>query len=399
MKTLPMLCAVVVGSLFLSACQREQPVVEGAEASAARAPETRSLSVPISQPWAVAVRPGDGESPAVMAAISHQDNYLKLFEFDGRQPREVFSTPTGYHPDFVRWLDFDGDGRRDELLVIVEGEPLVKLGRYHQGEFSWQGQFPMTDEPPREAAVGDLDGDGHQDIVLSPYWGGEVFILWNKGEFDFELEALNGGFLVSFPSLADLDGDGRLDVVWSNREGGAVVVAYNRGERQFDIESVVYPPLGASTSTRRVHLGDLNGDGKPDLIAAFENTPQVWILYNVDGDFEVQREELPVPATPGYSEAVFDPATGLLALSEPNGVWLGRREGEDQTWVFRRLLDRVWMLDLQFQDIDNDGEQDLTMARTMGEEVKIVYGPLWEYATPVEAPSPEQGGDAERAGS
>ncbi len=120
---------------------------------------------------------------------------------------------------------------------------------------------PRLVDPSRPGVgVGDLDGDGDDDVLFA--WGGGSFIGWNEaGTLD-----VSGAAKPELPhgasvSLADIDGDGDLDA-WLGRMGEADALLRNAGERRF----VQEPLEGGEPSPGGAAFGDLDGDGDLDLV-------------------------------------------------------------------------------------------------------------------------------------
>ena len=81
-------------------------------------------------------------------------------------------------------------------------------------------------------------------------------------------------------AIGDLDGDGKPDLVTANQVGNSVSVLLNRGDGSFGA-SVNY---STGTFAISVAIGDLNGDGKQDLATAnFEGSTASVLLNRGDG--------------------------------------------------------------------------------------------------------------------
>src|SRR5579859_1692383 len=117
-------------------------------------------------------------------------------------------------------------------------------------------------------SVGDLNGDGWPDIVLANgrHWPVHSRVLLNDGHGHFIGSNLSESPARSFCAvLADIDGDGDLDIIMGNDKPDRKTIFKNDGKGKFT-------PAGswgeATWPTRFVTVGDLNGDGFPDIVAA-----------------------------------------------------------------------------------------------------------------------------------
>jgi hypothetical protein len=68
-------------------------------------------------------------------------------------------------------------------------------------------------------------------------------------------------------AVADMDGDGKLDIVFGGH-GSGPAIAFNKGGGKFTIESRGLP---RQMSTRAIAIGDLNGDGRNDLLVVSDD--------------------------------------------------------------------------------------------------------------------------------
>jgi hypothetical protein len=131
-----------------------------------------------------------------------------------------------------------------------------------------------TGGQPNQAVSGDLNGDGVPDLVfadLSPN-GNAVVVLQDAthpGQFLAPLNLATGGMTPSV-AVGDLNGDGKADVVAvnfdANGNNGRVSVFLQNPASPGTFQGAVNFPAGAQPQA--VRIADVNGDGLPDLIVA-----------------------------------------------------------------------------------------------------------------------------------
>ncbi|MGA8596610.1 MAG: CRTAC1 family protein [Bryobacteraceae bacterium] len=201
--------------------------------------------------------------------------------------------------------DFDGDGWPD-IYVACDMTPSLLFHNLHNGTFEERGveagvayNFDGQLQAGMGVAVGDYDGDGRLDIAKTNFSGDLSSLFHNDdGKFftDVSREAGLGvhqllGWGVAF---VDVDNDGWPDLVEVNGhvypevEGKQLgdsyyedtVLYHNRGNGKFeDISASAGPAFRPSRPARGLAVGDIDGDGQPELVIVNMNaTPSV--LHN-----------------------------------------------------------------------------------------------------------------------
>ena len=88
-------------------------------------------------------------------------------------------------------------------------------------------------------------------------------------------------------AIGDLNGDGKPDLATANGDANTVSVLLNRGDGSFRAKLDYATGSGPAS----VAIGDLNGDGKPDLATANSDADTVSVLLNRgDGSFQAKRD-------------------------------------------------------------------------------------------------------------
>jgi hypothetical protein len=170
------------------------------------------------------------------------------------------------------------------LLLACAVQP-----RPDSGSRAFARQVPLEDTAVTSAnvSIGDLNGDGHQDIVLvrGRHWPLEDLVLLGDGKGSFQPPyALGGPPDRSYSGvLVDMDGDGDLDVVVSNDRPDAKVIHLNDGSGHFRVGSTFGE---GGWSTRHISVVDLDGDALPDVVLANRYGPNQgpsYVCFGVAG--------------------------------------------------------------------------------------------------------------------
>lgn len=109
----------------------------------------------------------------------------------------------------------------------------------------------------------DMDGDGDLDILASDRKGAATGIFWLENPSWREHKVGAQGQEVMFIDHADFDGDGIRDIVAAARPRSIQI--FSRGAtRTIDLPEW-------SATAKAVRVGDIDNDGKPDIVLSCEN--------------------------------------------------------------------------------------------------------------------------------
>jgi predicted NUDIX family NTP pyrophosphohydrolase len=238
---------------------------------------------------------------------------------------------------------------------------------------------------PRSVVIRDLNGDGRPELVVAaaPFQLGHVYVYANTGGGRFQP---SGDYPTPGSSLsvaiADLNSDGKPDVVTSNANGGpgGVSVFVNRGDGSLQA-GVDYE---TDQGTASVAVGDLTGDGKPDLATANSFASTVSVLVNRgDGTF---GDKTNYPSVDGpYSVAIGDVnGDGLQDLATANYGNFPNRErtvsvlvnsGHGGFQPARQYAVGLGPQSVVLADVSGDGHPDLVTANTLANSVSVLLNP------------------------
>jgi hypothetical protein len=254
---------------------------------------------------------GDGKIDIAVSNSDLNTNTVAVFLNDGTGTFGAPITTSITTPASLGKMvagDFNEDGKTDLAVSQIGGGDQanrVLLGSGN-GTFSVQPEiknsFGFLD-----AIVVDINGDGHQDLVLA--MNGPVAISLGKGDGTFvdtvfyQVDpSLNPGFFGGV-SAADFNGDGKLDVVASGYNG---YVVFFPGNGDGTLATAVPMSNGGFNLTAQASA-DFDGDGKLDLLVGLVNGAIIYSGHG-DGSFDLTDFEFV------YSENVGQPNSGGMSL-------------------------------------------------------------------------------------
>ena len=170
----------------------------------------------------------------------------------------------GLAPYLVRVGDMNADGIEDVVVAGVRYNTVsVLIGN---GDGTFLPAQSLGDVPnPNSIALADYDGDGVLDVAATSGSSGTFRVLLGNGD-----GSLRAGQAVSDPGslvwigAGDWNMDGRIDVATMHESSNTVHPLLNLGDGTF--VSAAFYGVGEGPETGVVT--DLNGDGRPDIVAA-----------------------------------------------------------------------------------------------------------------------------------
>jgi hypothetical protein len=177
-----------------------------------------------------------------------------------------------------------------------------------------------------------------------------------------------------YVTAGDLDGDGRLDLVTANYSSSTVSVLRGNGDGSFQSGA----NYATGSNAIAVAVGDLNGDGRPDLVSANHSANTVSVLLqNADGTFAA-KVDYAVGARPRAVRLADLNGDGVLDVVTANetgdsvSVLLGTGSGSLTGRVDYTAGDGP--LGLFVADLDGDGRLDLVTANVNAHTVGVLLG-------------------------
>ncbi len=284
--------------------------------------------------------------------------------------------------------DLDGDGKPD-LAVANYGSNTVSVFRNNStsGSISFAARVDFATDGPTDVAIGDVNGDGKPDLVVASFgFNTAVSVLKNTsiiGNISFAGKVyFAAGKYPSSVSIGDMDGDGKPDLVVANDATNMVSVYRNTGNNgtisfaaKVDFATGYYP--------LSVSIGDLDDDGKPDLAIAntgsnttfsvFRNTSNSGtISFAPKVDFITGSS--PISVSIGDTDGDGKPDL-VVANNDDNTVSVFRNSSNRGSVSFANKVDFTTGLhpySVTFGDMDGDGKPDLAVSNSGSNTVSVL---------------------------
>jgi Bacterial Ig-like domain (group 3)/FG-GAP-like repeat len=244
-----------------------------------------SIQGPTSYPIVAADFNGDGIPDLAVPLYGSNQIAILLGKGDGTFAGPITASVPGSIVSVKQIVvaDFNADGIPDLAVIDSDSSTVDILLGNGDGTLTAETTKPPISGTPSYIASGDLNADGKMDLAVSET-DGTIATLSGNGDGTFAVSAsVNSGISGSPIAVADFNGDGKPDIVLAagTAASEAVMVLTGNGDGTFNSTFSGQSPT--STSVTWIQLADFNQDGTPDVVLADSSGGATVFLNNGGG--------------------------------------------------------------------------------------------------------------------
>ncbi len=229
---------------------------------------------------------GDGEYEIITAPGTGAGPQIRVFNHQGQLITQFFAYDSGLRTGInVTAADINGDGAAEIITSTMAGAgPQIRVFN-DQGNIIYQFfAYAESFRGGLTVTAGDVDGDGVNELITAPCndAGPQIGVFNADGSvvarFFAYAETIRGGYNIN---VGDVDGDGTADIVVSPKAGNGPQVAVFNGSG--DLMARFFAYAESFRGGVNASIGDVDGDGDNDIVVSPESDagPQIRVF---DGD-------------------------------------------------------------------------------------------------------------------
>ncbi len=320
----------------------------------------------------VGVNKGERMSFSLTSPETLSSTSVTTTSFDG-----VYSARATMGLGSINWElevgDFDNDGNEDIIATNQANNWLQVHLSNGDGTFNSLATFSLGSG--RGVAVGHLNNDTNLDIVIASNSASGVRVKMGVGDGTFGAQILlNTGMNIAHVGVDDLNNDGFDDVAYipASGLGDFVGVILSNGNGTF--KSAV--TFATNTGPRKLDFGDFNEDGNMDVIVGHNNaaSQNLKIFYGDGaGSFSSSANLALDSPTDCFQVADLDNSgtDDIVRIDNVNNEIEFRLGNGDGTFQSATTIAVTTPEDLTLQDIDGDGNVDLTYSAGLTSNARV----------------------------
>ncbi|CAF1509288.1 unnamed protein product, partial [Adineta ricciae] len=222
-----------------------------------------------------------------MAVTCSLSSELLVFYGDGTGNftlSRIYSTGVGTNSYALAIADLNNDNRLEYLVTYWGTGYLAVLTEYYAAQFSRELTYSTGSAPhPHSLATGDFNNDNQTDVVVANSDTDDISILFglNNGLFTTPITySIGTDSSPQYVLTGDIDRDNNVDIVTANSKENTLSVIMNYGNESFASQRKY--STGSDSSPSSVMIGDVNNDGRNDLVITNQQSDRIGMFIGFD---------------------------------------------------------------------------------------------------------------------
>jgi hypothetical protein len=221
-----------------------------------------------------------------IVATNYEEGTLSIYEQSNGTQVLKDTVQVGQYPVGVASGDLDNSGaKKSDIAVAVYGEnKIVVLLRSSKGELTRVDvALPGS---PTDVTIGTIGGE--RAMVATNHSAGSISVIKKSGNNEFVIaQTIATGAGPCKVEVADVTGDGLEDIVVANFHDNTIAVIAQKAGGALETEAKKYTLAGSRPNGMAV--GDVNGDGLLDVVAANRDSDSIDILTQKNGELVLTK--------------------------------------------------------------------------------------------------------------
>lgn len=331
---------------------------------------------------------GDGKRD-VAVVHNRLNGIVSLFRGNGDGTlQQAVTYPVGKYPDQMTAFDFNGDGRADLAVANQDPGNVSILRGNADGTLSTATNF--TSAPfMRSIAAADVTGDGKADLIGGNM--GFLVILRGNGDATFQAPAVTSiDFTANYINPVDLNKDGKIDLAIADSQTGRIIVMLGAGNGAFPTRR----DYAVTGDPANVIVTDVDRDGNLDIAVASGHPDALTGVYF--GNYVISvlfgRGDGSFYGAPAYAVGQYgatlsagdlngDGRLDLLSAASGGFFYLLGQEGGNFAGPAKVNLERgapssgsIFPSDALAGDFNKDGKLDVVLSESGDRAVHVAIG-------------------------
>ncbi|CAF1210047.1 unnamed protein product [Adineta ricciae] len=340
-----------------------------------------------SNPWALtAVDLDNDDDPEYLVTYWGTGYLAVLTEYYAAQfSKQIsFSTGSAPHPYSLATADFNNDNQSDVVIANSNTDDIKVMFGLNNGLFTTPITYSIgIHSSPQYVLTSDIDKDNHVDIVTVNSKENTLSVIMNYGNGTFAEQKKYSTGSDSSPSsvaMGDLNNDQRNDLVITNQQGDNIGIFIGYDYTSF--QSQITYSAGNAQGLNAVTVSDFNNDTNVDIAAVYQMNYQLGIfLGDGNGNFTLlalyPTGDNSIPRGLVVDDFNKDNSADIAVAyfgSSAIGIFIGYGNGSFSNQVTVSIGTNTGPRSLAVGDLNNDNQTDIVSINVYTNSISILIG-------------------------